>query len=436
MLKLSIALLMLIYSLPVTAAEQPKKMEEIHGDVHIKDMVEWKDAHYKIYGNLFIESGGVLILNDVTVELMNNYSREFNYRWSGGTLISNNSVIGGTKRDGTIYQSNIELYEGEWYCTDTTVQYCYGITFGYATGGKLRALRLKMGESPDSVIIEGKGDVVVKDSEYCFSLTTSSAAGGKGDFDLPVDQPVNRVFDSTNMPGAGYRLELVNTKVPYWFLFTQVFPEGPPTEMILRNCPKLIPSITVGNIKGKVYLPCRGGVETDEEAAKLPLLSPNTAIDIGNVTFKTLDKPAFIYTWGAYFWGDKTDVTLVGPTLICELMLWAGKCSLIGQEGTFNAKTAATTIEVGSQKAMGEHQTTKAELVIKNATIGRMDVNDPVTGQITAHRDGSVYIENARTGKLHLITKDNGTITMKNIKQDGRLTKIPDGGPIVVSDKE
>ena len=164
-----------------TSDQEPIAIMNIDGDVRIRELTEWKDAHYRIRGNLILEKDGVLIVDRATIELMNSYSREFNYLWQGGTLISRDSVLGGTERDGMICQTNFMLADGEWYATDTTIRYCYGIMFDESGKhvGKLRAVRLIQGFNPDTVIMTGQGDAIVKDSTYMVSLFVPAHKGGR-----------------------------------------------------------------------------------------------------------------------------------------------------------------------------------------------------------------------------------------------------------------
>ncbi|MCX8038600.1 MAG: hypothetical protein N3D11_16410, partial [Candidatus Sumerlaeia bacterium] len=308
---------------------------------------------------------------------------------------------------------------------------CYGITVG--SKGRLRATRLLGGESPDSVIMNGPGDVVLRDSDYMISLTAAAVAGGSGVFDFPIAAPITRVYDRGNIPGAEYRLELVNTRVPLWFLFLRVAQNGPETEIVLRDCPRLIPSVMGRNLQGKWRLPClRRG-----DPASLPLLHPHSSLRLANVTLRTLERPAGISTWGVYLNGPKTDITLTGPTLICELMVTEGKATLAGTPGTFDAATTATTVEVGAfgpadpchAEAVPGDAPPVAELLIRNAEVGRFD-RAGILGQIGAYRNARVRIEDARTADLRLITHGNATIELRRVQLAGRIERVEKGGAI------
>ena len=127
-----------------------------------------------------------------------------------------------------IAQGAFDLVDGEWYSENTTVRYTYGIMLG---GGKFRTTRLKQGTNPDSLIMLGHGDAIVRDTAY--HLVLFMYAGKKPDkvqVDLPTNTPMTKVFDGSNVPGAEYRLELIDVSVTLWFLWFNVTMNGPPGE--------------------------------------------------------------------------------------------------------------------------------------------------------------------------------------------------------------
>ena len=399
-----------------SGAEGVLPVVELQGGVTIAEPTHWENAHYRLHGNLILAPGGVLTAENCTIELMNTYTRQFQYAWRGGTLITRGCTIGGSDASGTVCQCNFELQDGLWDATDTTVRHSSGIIFGETeTVGRLRATHLIAGPNPDSIIMTGKGDVVLRDSTFAISLTVYAGRGvSSGTFDLPVNEPITGVYDAANMPGAAYRLEMVNAKVPLWFLFANcVTMDGPPTELVLRNCPFLIPSVLGWNLKGEISLP-----------APWPGDQRNATLKVGNLTWRTLDKPAGIFCWGLYLSGDETDLTVRGQTLICELMVMGGKATVEGSAGTFDAATTATTIEVG---ASGSDK--PAQLVLRNASLGR-PVNDPVRGQVTAHGAARILIENSRCTDLRLMTGDTAQIELRNLATEGELELRGTGGPI------
>jgi hypothetical protein len=261
----------------------------------------------------------------------------------------------------------------------------------------------------------GKGDVEVKDSSFAISLTVYAGRGmSSGTFDLPVNRLISEVYDGTNMPGARYHLALENVTVPLWFLLAScVTMDGPPTELVLRDCPLLIPSVLGWNLKGEISLP-----------APWPADQRNATLRVGNMTWRTLDKPVGVFCWGLYLSGDETDLTVRGQTLICELMVSGGRAVVEGTPGTLDAATTATTVEVGTA---GTDK--PAQLVLRNATIGR-PVGDPVRGQLTAHGAARVLIEDSRCTDLRLMTEDSGQITIRGLAQQGAIEMRATGGPI------
>jgi len=114
------------------AAVPAQKLIQHDGDVRISVPTVWKDAHYRIRGNLYLDPGGTLELENCTIELMGEYSRQFEIRWRGGSLVSRRSTLGGTVKDGIIHTINFEVAHGEWTATDTTIRHTSGILLGSA----------------------------------------------------------------------------------------------------------------------------------------------------------------------------------------------------------------------------------------------------------------------------------------------------------------
>lgn len=423
-------------------------VRQISGDIHISDQQHWRDAHYRIDGNIVLHKGGTLTVENCVVELMCTFARQFAYKWDGGTLISNNATLGGTSRNGVSTQTYFSLEDGEWHATDTTIQHCYGITFAWdGRIGKLRALRLIAGKNPDSIIMGGTGDVIIKDSDYAISITLSSAAGGKGVLDLPVNTPLTQVYDASNLLGAQYRLELINTTVNLWFVFANILGEGPPAEILLANCPRFLPCLSAHNLRGELRLPCSFSGETPSRetrgAPNTPKLTPPGAtFTTGNLTWKVGEVPLDIFAWGLYFSGRKTDVTIRGPVLICELILYdVERVRLAGDEGTHNVWSTATTIEADyghfaeEQVPVAFGPDGKPEIVLlemRNVALGRFMPNDSVRGQIGAFGNAKVIIEKALCDDLILVTKHQGQILLNNIEKRGELLFNKKGGEIRV----
>jgi hypothetical protein len=413
---------LLALNLAVSAPAQDGPVVEIRGSLVVDKALAWSAAHYKVHGDIVFKPGGVLRARDCTIEQMNTYSRQFKYLWEGGRLETVNTTIGGSMVGGLIYQSNFELHAGEWESTDTTVRYTYGIVFGYGPqGGRLRATRLKQGPNPDSIIMSGRGDAVLRDSTYNVSLNMYLAQSkGNGDFAMPIGVPLHAVFDGRNVPGAEYRLELINTAVPLWWIFAnQVQMAGPPREVVLRDCPKFIPSILAHDLRGELRLPCAAGGGRP--------MGPHSALKTGNLTWRTLDKPATLCCWGLYLTGEKTDVTVRGATVLCELMLFDGRAAVIGDEGKSNTFATGTTIDVGRPG-----QKTTARLHFKNSSLGLFQdrgESAKLLGQATAQDGAEIVIDSCRLRRMQLITQGSGRIDVRDsTRQDVRTRQ--EGGPI------
>jgi len=412
------------------AADLP--IVELRGDVEVRDRTEWRGAHYQVYGNVYVREGGTLVVEDAVVEMMGTYSREFLIHLEGGRLETRRATLGGTVRDGVVRQSGLQLRTGEWDAEDTTVQYSYGISMGHeGLPIRVRARRLVAGPHPDSVIMSGAADVELEDCRFPISLLVSAKAGGRGELDLPVDTPLTRVFDRSNLPGIDFRLSLKNSTVSLWWVFmTNITRDGPPTEVVFGHCPKLIPSVMAGDLTGTVRLPSPWPAKETDVAE----------LTIGNLTLRTKGEPVRTWCWGVYLWGAGTDVTIEGPTAVCELMLWDGHATLAGTEGTYDSVNACTTVEVGRKDAQVDvagapdaAPVRPVQLTMRNVTLGHPGATGPVLGQVTAHRDGVVTVEHAKCGPLRLITRDNGCITMSDLQKKGEFTLQEEGGPIAIS---
>ncbi len=425
-------LLVLLAAAAEPLTQEARETIVLREDVHIRELVQWRDADYEIHANVIFHEGGELVVENATVSLMCTYTREFRFQWEGGTLITRNVTIGGAQQGDKVYQTYFEIQHGAWESHDTIIRYSSGVTMGW-TGHRVKfhATRLMAGPHPDSIILSSNAaDVLLKDSEFNISLAVSAERGGQGRLDLPANEPVNRVFDSSNVPGIKYRLELVNTKVDLWWVFfSGIRQGGPATQVVLGHCPRLIPSIIAYDLQASLELPAPWPTRQGDA----------TELHIGNLSLQTTGQPVGTWCWGLYLDGAKTDVTLRGPTCICELFLSAGKMVLAGDPGTFNALNACTTVEVGHRHAsIIKHDETgpadtprePAELVMRNATLGRFAPGDAIVGQLTAHAGGRILVEHARCANLKLITKSDGTIKLSDVQLAGELERIENGGEI------
>ncbi len=412
--------------------QQASREIVIHEDVHVRGRMQWRDTEIQVYGNIILHEGGELTIENATLSLMCSYTREFRVQWEGGTLTTRNVTIGGAELDGKAYQTYFEIQHGAWKSEDTTIRYSSGVTMGW-TGRDVtfHAERLKAGPHPDSIIMScGAADVMLKDSDFNISLAVSAARGGRGILELPVNEPVTRVFDASNVPGVSYRLELVNTTVDLWWaFFSGIQQDGPPTEVVLGRCPRLIPSIIAYDLQGELELPAPWPTRPEEA----------TQLSIGNLKLTTTGQPVRTWCWGLYVDGPRSDVVIRGKTNICELFLSAGRMLLEGDPDTFNAVNACTTVEVGRRQAAAVPSgdmavkgsaPVSAELVMRNVSLGRFAKGDEIVGQLTAHDGGTIVVEHARCAPLKLLTKGDGVITLSNLQLEGELQRIGREGSI------
>ncbi len=246
-------------------------------------------------------------------------------------MYTRRAIIGGCKQDGAIRQINLQLTEGEWIAEDTMVQYVYGTVFGWHTVGRLRARNLMMGENPDSVIMSGRGDVVLEHSTYPISLSAYVWNGGDGRLELRRDRPLNARYDARNVPGAPWRLTLKEVRVPTWWLFAMGARDTAPPCRLAIDADTLIPSIGGTDLRGAWRLP----------------YSIQDPVRTANVTWMRSGGPITTWGWGVYLNGASR-VTVEGPSNICESMLGdASWLTLRGANGEQPTKLQCTTTEVG-----------------------------------------------------------------------------------------
>lgn len=413
------------------------------GDLHIFENVKWENEHHIITGHLYLESGGFLEIEKCLVELNSSYSREFCYRFRGGILKTTDTTIGGIFINGNVYQCNFEIDDGEWISENTTVQYTYGQIFlKHDSVGKITGNRHNAGIWSDSIIMTNKGEVKLENSIYPISLTMSCDDNQEirdVAFDFITDKPINKVFDSKNVPGAGYSLELVDVTVPLWFLFIgNIKMNGKPTKVSIDKCDNIVLSFMGHNLTGKIELfekpkllyqrPASASDDSIRKSEYERLIKENSkiankSIKIGNLELKIGSKPTIVWGFGIYCTGDETDLVFEGEKNICELIFDNGTIKLCGNPGTHNFFAQATTYEVGQNNGTGK-------LYIKNASIADFDYE--FLGQITAWGDSCIYIEDCVIGKLKLMTKENGKIFVKNCKVKEILETRIEGGDIIL----
>ena len=95
----------------------------------------------------------------------------------------------------------------------------------------------------------------------------------------------------------------------------------------------------------------------------LGLLDPPTPLKItlGNLTLKTVGQSVHTWCWGLYLSGERTEVTLRGPTSICELFLSDGRLLVEGRSRTYNSLNSCTTVEVGRRNVMNSAGVEKSQ---------------------------------------------------------------------------
>jgi len=382
----------------------------ISGDVEIDRDTTYVNTHLKILGNLRVRRG-TLTLNGCVVEFMSRYSREFGIEWRGGTVVTNYTTIGGTQRDGVNCQGRFDLKDGVWIASDTIVRYTYGITCGPARP-VLYATRLIQGPNPDS-IIPGRSNarVVLKDSSYNISLYTDSSRGADGRLDLPHRSRFSRVFDRNNVPGARYRIEVIDSTVPtWWVFFGGIEPGRPESEIVLDDCPFFIPSINARNLKGELRLPAPWPAPGETRAT----------LKIGNLTLRTSEEPVGTRAWGIYLSGAETDVTVAGRTHCCEFMMWDGKARFVGTPGTRDSIQACTTVDLHGA----------AQASFRNVTLSTRGPADPILPQITVDGRAQLIAEGCQIGKLRLFARGRGRMQFTNC-----TSRLP-GFPLIAEGAE
>lgn len=411
-------LMILLCALPMAvplwlAAAEPLETLEMEGDWRLSESTAYRGTHLKVRGNVYIKRDVTLALDNCIFEVICDYARQFKVYWEGGTLVTRNTTVGGSQRNGINYQTTFQLRDGLWEATDTTVQYCYGISFWEKTTGRLRAKRLIAGPNPDAIIMSGKADVVLQESTYPMAVSVYTNKGGQTVLDLPVGRPITKVFDEKAIPGVEWRLDMVDSTVPgFWFVFLRgVSMDAPPYEVVLGDCPKILPALLGHNIEADLNLP---------EMLDRP-------ISYGNLRLRPSDNPVNTFVWGVYCSGSKTNVTLRGPVSICELMVWDGRVRLVGTPGTHDARCGCTTLDVHGN----------AEVELANARLGRRPTQgaekSSTVGQVGVEGDASLAGHNVSLGRLRLITRDRGSITLDDVDDTNYVTQQADGGPIRIT---
>lgn len=388
------------------AISQPKVTKQ--GDWTVTDSLALRDQHIVLDGNLILERGGLLELENCTLEIVGTRSREHLIDWRGGRLVTRHTVIGGTVRDGVPIHTVFHIYDGEWDAIDTIAQYAYGFSFHAQTRGVLRATRLKAGPRPDAVIASGRADITLEDSTFPLALGIYTNQGGRATLDLPVGEPVDRVFDRTNLPGVEYRVRLKRHVVPYqWFVFLRrIEMNKPPCEIVLRDCPRVLVSLLGWNVQGDLRL---------ANDLQQPLR-------IANVTLRKADRPVRISMYSIYFGGPKTDLTIRGPARIAELMHRGGRMRFQGTDGRRDLVLGCTTLEMSDN----------ARMELEDVHLGRPAgwQREGAMGEVNVTEQARMTGRNVSVNRVVFHTRDTGQIELRAVRETGAVTIQEEGGSI------
>ena len=377
------------------------------GDWTIDGEVSVRDEHIVLDGNLILKRDAVLTLDGCTLEIVAESSREHLVDWQGGRLVTRDTVIGGSNRGGAPIHTVFHLYDGQWDAVDTTVQYAYGVSFHAQTRGVLRGERFRAGPRPDAVIASGKADISLTDSTFPIALGIYTNAGGSAVLDLPVAEPVDRLFDVSNVPGAPYRLELVRHTVPnHWFVFLrQISMNAPPCEVVLRDCPSVLVSLLGWNLHGELTLP-KG------------LAAP---VRLANVTLRKADRPVGVSSWCIYCGGEESDLVIRGPATIAEFMHRGGRIRLLGTPGTRDLVLLCTTLEMSGS----------ARLELENVQLGRpASWRGKAFGEAKVAGQAKLLGSLVDVGRVVFHTREDGRVELHGVRELEAPVARPDGGPI------
>ncbi len=366
--------------------------------------------HIVLDGSLILEKGAQLTLNDCHLEIVGQKSREHYVDWRGGTLVTRNTVLGGTDRAGTAIHTVFHLYDGLWKAEDTTVEFSYGISFSEKSRGILHAKRFRAGRRPDAIIASGLAAITLENSRFPIALGIYTHEGGDVTLTLPANRALDARFDGTNLtPGVKWRLTLIQTTVPRWFVFLRnIGPNNPPCNVTFNEVDDTIVSLLGHNLTGDITL------------------TPNLdePLHLGSLTLKRGASAVGIPMWGLYFSGDRTDISVRGKTHICELMVRGGIVRVVGNNPN-ELSIGCTTLEMSGN----------ARLVLRNVHLGRplswqSETNE--MGEINAADNAILTAEDVTMRNLILHTKDRAVMTIRASRTYGRIEKKEEGGAIQI----
>jgi hypothetical protein len=389
-------------------APPDREMEERPGDwiVETKEVVRGK--HIALDGNLVLRKGAELVLEDCTIEIVGKASREHHVEWQGGTLTTRDATIGGTNRGGSAIHTVFHLYDGTWNATDTTVQYSYGISFSETSRGVLRGARLKGGPRPDAVILSGKADVRLVESNFPIGLGTYTQKGGDCTLDLASRAPLTVHYDASNTtPGVEWTLDLDRTTVPLWFLFVRnIGMNNPPCRITIARSDELIVALLGHDLVGALDLSNQ-------------LSEP---VRLGALTLARGERPIRVNMWGLYFSGDRTDLTVKGASHICELMHRGGSLKLAGTPGANELSIGCTTTELSGS----------ATMTLENVHLGRPMTwqDEDAWGELNVGGEARLIGSRVGVRGVRFRTREQGSIQLDAIDPIGKYETVEQGGPI------
>lgn len=267
---------------------------------------------------------------------------------------------------------------------------------------------LNYGPNSDAIIMNNRADVKLTNSEFNINFKLPVTNGGSVDLWLPVSNPkfvstnngiYNGIFDKNNflkLPDINFKLELVNTKVPFWWIGLQninASPTATPTYIKLNEVPDAVIDIVGENLRGDYALP---GTHLGSENT----LPPNTSKCFGNTCLQTFDNPAGIYAWGLYLWGENTDVNVNGKSYIPEIVLHSGKVKLFDKTNNFECNFPATSGRV----AYG------GKIYIEGCNVGAPDIYNTL-GDLSSDGAGSeIIICKSNLNNLNIRSTNGGKI--------------------------
>ncbi|TWU30666.1 family 43 glycosylhydrolase [Novipirellula artificiosorum] len=391
-------------------------IEQRSGDWVVNGNETIRDKRIRLDGTLILPKDAKLTLENCTLEITGDYSRQHSVEWRGGTLVTKNCGVGGfVNEDGTAIHTVFHLFDGLWEATDTTVSYSYGISFHWETGkGVLRGKRLKAGPRPDAIILSGEADVELVDSDFPIGLGVYCNQGGKTKLELLPGDSITATYDRDNLlPGVNWRLKMTNTRVERWFLFLRrIGSWQPPAEVTLAASKDMIVSLFVHNLKGETTL-------TNDLAEPL---------SIGNLTLKRSgDDPAGISMYAMYFSGDETDATIKGRTHICEWMQGAGTVRVEGIDKPQDMTFGCTTLELSND----------AKLIANQVHFGRPMTWQPENeiGEANVKGNASLEATNISVNRVRFRAEDKSHVKIDGVERLGELIVSEEGGKIEVNEE-